>query len=172
MHYSWYYFSKLELFFKWASQWRWRPPRMHPDHQHPYCSKPDHRNVSITSLLFSLKYYRENGSLPDQWDVPLYLSYISLPLNLSSFPQPLHYMVIGPPLSDLLNSLHGLNGLIPKISAVFHWDIPTLFKLECGVNSQLLARSLTVSFGPFGFTRVLLLFESSVAFWTAEPEDL
>merc|ERR1719507_86140 len=75
----------------------------------------------------------------DQSKVPLHLFDIFGLLYFLGHFHPLEDVMCLPLVLDLLYSLHGIDGVLPKLTIVLNRNIPFLFKLKAGINSQLLA---------------------------------
>merc|ERR1712062_695890 len=71
--------------------------------------------------------------------VPLHLFDIFGLLYFLGHFHPLEDVMCLPLVLDLLYSLHGIDRVLPKLTIVLDRNIPFLFKLKAGINSQLLA---------------------------------
>jgi len=75
-------------------------------------------------------------------------------------------------LLDLVNLLHGLQGLHHQVSVISRGDVPALLELKHGVVGHFFAVGHTGSLRPLQLPWVLLTLEELVAFGAAEAEDL
>ena len=75
-------------------------------------------------------------------------------------------------LFDLIDSLHGLQGLDHEVSVIARRDIALLLELKDRVVGHFLAVRHAVGLGPLELARILLCLEQLVALGRAEAEKL
>lgn len=75
-------------------------------------------------------------------------------------------------LSDLVDSLDGVDRLRPQLAVVFYWNIAALLEFEARIDRELFAGELAVNFRPLCLAGILLSVERFAALLPAESELL
>jgi len=65
-----------------------------------------------------------------------------------------------------------LTRLLPQFSAVFNWNVASLFKFKRRIDTELFAGSFSECLRPTDFPWISLFLECTMAFCTAESEHL
>lgn len=75
-----------------------------------------------------------------------------------------------PPLFDICDSLHGLDGLNVEVSVILQRLVSFFLELEDGIIGKFFVIEFAGSFGPGKLSGVMFGFEVTVAFGSAETE--